>query len=154
MHDFITDFGLKRFQAAAILGNLGHESGLISGRQQGTSESAPPKPIMNKDGTQPAGGIDWPQWDGARRKEFDKWVKKTKTLYPSYEASYGFMKHELTETSERRAIPALKKCTSIESATKSFEKHYERAGVKAYPKRVEMAKHALKLYEKSSHVKD
>jgi hypothetical protein len=148
MRDFMAEFDLKDFQAAGILGNLGHESGLISGRQQGTSETAPPAPIMRKDGSQPKGGIDWPQWDGVRRKEFDKWVKKTKTDYPSYEASYGFMRHELRGP-EKRAIPALKKTTSLETATKSFEKTYERAGVKAYDERVKWAKRALRLYNQA-----
>ena len=35
---------------------------------------------------------------------------------------------------------------TLKAATETFEKKYERAGVKAYPKRVEMAQRALRLY--------
>jgi hypothetical protein len=86
MRDFMAEFDLKDFQAAGILGNLGHES--------------------------------------------------------------GFMRHELRGP-EKRAIPALKKTTSLETATKSFEKTYERAGVKAYDERVKWAKRALRLYNQA-----
>jgi hypothetical protein len=149
MGDLMRELDLTDVQAAGIVGNFGHESGLISGRQQGTSETAKPKPVMNKDGSQPRGGIDWPQWDGVRRRAFSEWLKRTKTSYPSYEASMGFVLHELKTTPEKAAIPALKKCTTLKSATETFEKKYERAGVKAYPKRVEMADRALRLYRES-----
>jgi hypothetical protein len=46
------ELDLTDVQAAGIVGNFGYESGLISGRQQGTSETAKPKPVMNKDGSQ------------------------------------------------------------------------------------------------------
>jgi hypothetical protein len=146
MGDLMRELNLTDVQAAGIVGNFGHESGLISGRQQGTSEAAKPKPVMNKDGSQPRGGIDWPQWDGVRRKAFSKWIKKTGANYPSYECSLGFVLHELRETPEKAAVPALKKCTTLKAATETFEKKYERAGVKAYPKRIEMADRALRLY--------
>jgi len=149
MQDFMDKFDLKDFQAAGIMGNLGCESGLICGRQEGSSEKDPPEVIRYPNGSKPDGGIDWPQWTGSRRHDFADWVDEAQVIYPSYEASIGFMWYELTGT-EKKAITELKKTTSLKQAVEVFEQNYERAGVKNYDSRHDYAERAMELYQAAS----
>ena len=143
MGDLIRDFGFKDFQAAGFVGNFGAESGLISGRQEGTS-GATPYPIRGH-----TGGIDWPQWtgqgEGGRRKAFGDWVEQTGVPYPSYAASYGFVKYEL-QGAYKKAVTQVKKTTTLKAATETAEALYEKAGIKNMASRLAFAEKALTLY--------
>jgi hypothetical protein len=127
-------------QAAGIVGNFGQESGLISGRQEGTKASDGPYPILGH-----KGGIDWAQWTADRRRHFAQWVEEREMTYPSYEASLGFVLHELRGL-EAKALRQLRLTKTAKAAAETFEHLYERAGVKAWPQRVAFAERALKLW--------
>jgi len=125
--DLMAAFSLDELSAAAILGNLGHESGGFKFLQE-------KKPLVAGS----RGGWGWAQWTGPRRRAFEAWVA-AKGLDPSSdEANFGFLKHEL-ETTEAKAIPAVKAGKGLEAKVRAFEAAFERAGVKHYPSRYNYA---------------
>lgn len=139
MADFVKEFGLTPVQAAGFVGNFGHESGLVSGQQEGKpiGTTAPIRGLK--------GGVDWPQWTASRRIAFAEFVESKGLPYPSYQASWEFVKRELT-TTHKHALVQVKKTKSIPAAVETAEAHYERAGVKSMPSRIAHAERALSLY--------
>lgn len=127
------DFGLTRTQAAAIVGNLGHESKGL----QAINEEKPLIPGSR-------GGFGWAQWTGPRRRAFDAWVAKNGLDPKSDEANYGFLKHEL-QTTHKHAIKNLKRQSDPHAAMVQFESDYEGAGIKAFPSRWKWTQRALGL---------
>jgi hypothetical protein len=135
------ELGITVQQAAGIVGNFGAESGLISGRQEGTKESDRPlTTILGR-----TGGIDWAQWTADRRRAFAKFVEEKGLPFPSYETSLAFVLHELRGP-EAKALRQLKLTTTAKAAAETFEHFYERAGVKNYPARIAYANRAVQLW--------
>lgn len=128
------DFPLSLDDAAAILGNLGHECGGFSLMQE-------QKPAVKG----ARGGYGWAQWTGPRRRAFEAYCARNELAPESDRANYGWLFVELS-TSEKGAIPALKKARSLNDKVKAFELSYERAGVKHYPSRNQWAARALEAY--------
>jgi hypothetical protein len=131
--------GLTDEDAAAILGNLGHESRGLTAFQE---ES----PTIKGS----AGGWGWAQWTGmgkgGRRRLFFEWVAAHGNPGPkSDEANFGFLVHEL-QTSHRRAITALKAAGGLRAKVEAFERIFEAAGIKHYPSREQWAKRALDAF--------
>lgn len=88
------------------------------------------------------GGWGYFQWTGPRRRAFEAWTVK-RGLDPSgAAANIGFLVFEL-QTSEKAALPALRRAKGLEAKVKAFEMAYERAGVKHYPSRLEWARKFL-----------
>lgn len=143
VHDFIKEFDLKPFQACGFVGNFGAESSLVSGQQEGWPIGGT-APIRGR-----KGGIDWPQWTGQdpgeRRRAFGDFVEERGLPYPSYKASWEFVKHEL-KTTHKRALAQVRKTTTLEAAVETAEKYYEGAGVKRMEARYDYARRALELY--------
>lgn len=131
--DLMRDLGLTAEQAAGIVGNGGAESGLVA-----INERHPTVPGSR-------GGYGYFQWTGPRRKAFEDWVNKQRLPLDSYAANYGFLVHEL-KTNEKDALRRLGLTKTAKAAAETFEDAYERAGVKAWPKRVQYAERALALY--------
>jgi murein DD-endopeptidase MepM/ murein hydrolase activator NlpD len=134
------DYNLKDFQAAGIVGNFMLESG-----------GADLPPDINEGGVKGPpkfkGGYGWPQWTGPRQKTFINFAvsngyMSSNTVNATDAANYAYFKHEI-ETAEKRAIPALLKTTTVEQATESFMKTYERPGVPALSERQANARTAL-----------
>lgn len=134
MADLMRDFALDVTSAAAIVGNLGHESGGFRFLQE-------KKPLVPGS----RGGWGWAQWTGPRRRAFEAWVAAKGFDPSSDEANYGFLAHEL-RTSEAKAIPAVRAAGSLEDKVKAFELAFERAGVKHYPQRYDYARQALAAF--------
>jgi hypothetical protein len=133
MHDFapFTDV-----DAAAVLGNVGHECGGFRLMQE-------IKPLVPGS----RGGWGWCQWTGPRRRSFEAWAK-ARNLDPSGDpANYGFLVHEL-RTSEAAAIPAVRKAKTLRAKVEAFELNFERAGIKHYDARMVWANKALAEYRK------
>jgi hypothetical protein len=84
MGDLILDFGLSPIQAAAVLGNLAHESAGFTAMQERN-------PVGGG-----RGGLGWAQWTGPRRRAFEAWVSKKGFAPDSYAANYGYLKAELS----------------------------------------------------------
>ena len=100
MHDLIRDLGLTTVQAAAILGNIGHEcAGFTLLQEQ--------KPLRGGHG-----GWGWCQWTGSRRTEFEKWAADHGLDFSGDRANYGFLLEEL-KGSQANAVRRLKEALSV-----------------------------------------
>lgn len=130
MRDLMRDIpGLAAHQAGGILGNIGRECmGFRELVQMGMAEGK--------------GGMGWCQWDGARREAFLKWANDHVQPWRSDAANYGYLVHEL-RTTEAGALQELLLQTSLEAAVVSFDKRFERSGVKALEDRVRYARLAM-----------
>jgi hypothetical protein len=129
------DFDLTVEEAAAILGNIGHESGGFKYFQE-------IKPVVPGS----RGGFGWCQWTGPRRVAFEGYCKRNKLDPFSDKANYGFLLVELRGT-EKAAIPALKKAKGLERKVAAFEAKFERAGVVNMPSRMRYANQALAAWK-------
>jgi peptidoglycan hydrolase-like protein with peptidoglycan-binding domain len=134
MANLIRDFDLSVDQAAAILGNLGHESAGFTAWQERNPRGG-------------RGGWGWAQWTGDRRVKFEEWARRNGLGLKSDEANYGYLRFELLGP-ESSAIAALKKTTSLEEGVRVFEQHFERAAADAkhYPQRERYAQIARDAY--------
>jgi hypothetical protein len=139
MRKLISDFGIGVDDAAAIMGNGGHESnGFVTLQEI--------KPTVSGS----AGGWGWFQWTGPRRRQFEAYCKRNH-LDPSADAAnYAFLFLEL-KGSEKAAITAVKSAVGLEAKVKAFEAHYERAGVKHYDSRIAWARKALAAFQAQQH---
>lgn len=127
------DFNLQPFQAAGILGNIGHESLGLTVMQEF-------KPVGGG-----MGGWGWCQWTGDRRKQFNAFCDQNNFAPDSVDANYGFLSYELND-SEKASLGLLKQTSSLEEATVVFEQAFERSGVKAHARRIEWARRAMKAF--------
>lgn len=134
MNLLMADFGLDVESAAAILGNLGHESGGFQFLQE-------KQPMIAGS----AGGYGWAQWTGPRRREYEAYCQRNGFDPASDTANYKFLFVELSG-SERAAIPAVKNAVGLEVKVQAFEAAFERAGIKHYEGRNEWARKALDAY--------
>lgn len=126
------DLGISKEDAAAIVGNLGHES---AGLQPDINEGKPSVPGSR-------GGYGWAQWTGPRRREFEAFAKERNLDITTDEANYQFLVHEL-KGSEKRSLEKLSQANTLEEKTVAFERAYERAGVKHDDKRISYARRAM-----------
>lgn len=144
--DMMKLFGLADFQAAGYVGNFGHESGLVSGQQEGWPIG---KVCPREDLLKYTGGIDWPQWTATRRRAFVDFINSRGLPYPSYLASLAFLRYEL-EGTHAHSVRQVKKTTTLKAAVETAEATYELAGVKAMSSRQAFAERALALYRAQS----
>ena len=131
------DFGISDLSAAAIVGNLGHESNGFSSLQE-----------INPTVRGSRGGYGYAQWTGPRRREFEAYCERNNLNPAGQKANYGFLFIELN-TSEKRAIAAVTKAYGLDAKVEAFEKSFLRAGIKHYPSRKEWALRALVAYQKA-----
>ena len=126
----MNDLNIGEEDAAAILGNLGHES---AGLNPSIQERNPRKGI---------GGYGWAQWTGIRRRRFRQFAMNSNLDMSTDEANYQFLLHELTGT-KSEVLAALKNAPTLESKMKIFESLYEKAGIKNYRSRMRYSNMAL-----------
>lgn len=131
MTRLIADLSITIDDAAAILGNIGHECAGFEHLKQINGSA-----------------YGWPQWDGVRRDAYFAWCKDQNLDRASDEANYGYLLHEL-RTTEKRALTALAEADGLEAKTVAFEKSFERAGVKHYASRQAFAARALTAFAAS-----
>lgn len=135
------DFGLSIEEAAAVLGNIGHECGGFKLFQE-------QKPLVPGS----RGGFGWCQWTGPRRVAFENYCKRNGLDPKSDKANYGWLFVELKST-ESAAIPAVKRAVGLEAKVRAFERLFERAGVKHYDSRYVWARKALAAHAANPHAK-
>jgi hypothetical protein len=138
MADLLHDYPmLKDFQAAAILGNIGHECMGFRALQE-------IKPT-GKDGR---GGLGWCQWTDGRRTNFEAFAAGNGGV-TSDTANYGFLKKELTEHPD--VIEHLSQASNLRSAVERFERDFENANIQTvnYDERERYAGIALALHTKT-----
>lgn len=133
LSDLKRDFGLTNEQAAGVVGNLMHESGGFQTLQE-----------VNPTVPGSAGGFGFAQWTGDRRKNFDSYVEKQGLDRNSYQANYGFLKHELeNDPYERRQFNTVKKATTAAEAARLVSENFLRPGVPHNASRVRYAEQIL-----------
>ena len=122
MQDLQRDFDLSVNQAAAMVGNLMHESGGFESLQE-------IKPLIPGS----RGGYGYAQWTGPRRRTFEKYAKQNGLDPSSYEANYGFLVHELRndpyESSRFRKFQRDYRNADTDTAAKAFSDAYLRPGI-------------------------
>ncbi len=128
MADLMRDFGLTPAQAAGVVGNLDHESGGFKSLQE-------IDPMV--EGAR--GGFGYAQWTGPRRRAFESWAAENGLDPTSYEANYGFLKHELTATPEGAVIDKLRGANSPDEAATVFSETFLRPGIPHMGSRVARA---------------
>ena len=137
MRLFMQDFSASDLDAAAVFGNFGYEC-------LGFTKLQEIKPTVAGS----RGGYGWAQWTGDRRHTFEAYCKRN-DLDPSTPlANYKFLFVELIGT-EKGALAKLKAAKTLGEKVIAFEAAYERAGVKAYPKRQQWAAIALDALHQS-----
>lgn len=140
MAQLISDFPIEAQTAAAIVGNLGHESLGFTAMQEF-------KPVVAGS----KGGWGWAQWTGPRRRAFEAYCKRTGKDPASDEANYAYLYIELKgiEGSEKAAIGKTQAAFGLDAKVEAFEKAVLRAGVKHYPSRKRWAAIALDAWQKA-----
>ena len=130
--DLMRDFGLAPEQAAGIVGNLAHESGGF-----GTLQEIKPMIPGSR------GGFGYAQWTGPRRRQFESWAAENKLDPASYEANYGFLKHELANTGEGRVLDRIRQTNDPTQATRIFSDVFLRPGIPGMGSREKWTQRAL-----------
>ena len=134
MGDLQRDFKLTPEQAAGVVGNLGHESGGFGSLQE-----------INPTVPGSRGGFGYAQWTGPRRVAFENWAQSQGLDPTSYDANYGFLRHELTNTPEGKVLDALRAAPDQDAATRIFQDQFLRPGIPHTGSRLSYAKQALEL---------
>ncbi|WP_147377487.1 phage tail tip lysozyme [Mesorhizobium jarvisii] len=134
---FMRDFQLQLDDAAAILGNIGHECAGFTAMQ----EIKPTVPSSR-------GGFGWAMFTGPRRRKFEAYCKRNGFNPASDQANFGYMWSEL-KGPERAAIGKLVAAKGLAAKVKAFELAYERAGAKHYPSRNQWAAVALDAWHEA-----
>jgi hypothetical protein len=138
MAKLMSDFALTDVQAAAILGNIGHECAGFRHMQE----------IAPLQGGR--GGLGWCQWTGSRRVSFENFLAKRNAPSNDDKANYDYLKQELQGKPQYdNAIRDLKQTSTLEAGVKAFELAFEKANIhtKGYPSRNKFGKTALDAFK-------
>lgn len=141
MRRLLSDFpSLDAQGAAAIFGNLGHES-------IGLTKLQEIKPTVKGS----RGGYGWAQWTGPRRRAYEDYCKRNGKDPASDEANYAYLFVELKgiEGSEAGAIARVNAATGLQGKVEAFEKAFLRAGVKHYDSRLQWARIAVEAFREA-----
>ena len=128
------DFELDVAGAAAICGNLGHESGGLASLQE-----------LNPTVKNSKGGYGWAQWTGPRRRDFFAYCDRNHLNPSSDEANYKWLFLDLSGD-YKSSVAAVKRAPDLYAKVEAFEKTFERAGIKHYESRNAWADQALTAY--------
>lgn len=132
MAKLVEDFDLSVLDAAAIIGNAGHESGGFKSLQE-------KKPIVKGS----RGGYGIMQWTGPRRRAYEAYCEKNKFNPADMDTNYKWLFVELKTTDEGKVLPKLKSGKTLEEKTKIFMKGFLRPGIEHLDSRIIWAKRAL-----------
>lgn len=138
--DLMRDFDLTEEQASAIVGNLAVESANFQTLQE-------TQPLVRGS----RGGYGYAQWTGPRRRAFESWAEENGLDPSSYEANYGYLKKELSETDDvignigRNTIARLRETDNLEDATTLVMEYYLRPGIPHAARRQASAQQILGL---------
>ena len=132
MQKLMDDFDMSVLDAAAVFGNLGHESNGFEDMQE----------ISPRAGR---GGYGWAQWTGPRRVAFEQYAKRNGLKLSDPGTNYSWLFVELRGP-EKNAVKKVKAARSLDTKVVAFEKAFERAGVKHYESRKKWARIALSTY--------
>lgn len=137
MDKLIHDFALSVEDAAAIIGNAGHESGGFQSLQE-------LKPLVKGS----RGGYGIMQWTGPRRRDFEAYCERNKLKPSDMETNYKFLFVEL-QGPEGKALDKLRKEPDLAAKTQSFMLTFLRPGIPHLDQRITWAKRAMAAYDKA-----
>jgi len=140
IRQLMSDFSLTDFQAAGVVGNLGHES-------SGFRKLQEIRPLIAGS----RGGWGWAQWTGDRRDKFEKWATSQGYNFSSDEANYGFLRLELNGQEGAGVIPSLHAARDLSSSTEVFMRKFERPSARyaGLDSRLHYAEVALDEYRRA-----
>ena len=115
MRDLMKDYGISKEYAAGIVGSLDYETGNFMHMQEIA-------PLVKGS----RGGFGYAQWTGPRRVAFERWARANKLDPTSYEANYGFLKHEISTTKEGDFLDEYEYIDDPVQATQVFSRYYLR----------------------------
>lgn len=143
MRRLMRDFQCTEYDAAAVFGNAGHESGGFRLLQ----EIKPTVPGSR-------GGLGYFQWTGPRRVNFERYCARNGLQVADPEANYKFLFVELVgpESGAMNRVKnarTLKDANDLRAKVEAFEQAFERSGVKHYDSRYDWAVVALDAYRKA-----
>lgn len=137
MERLIVDFDLSVEDAAAIIGNAGHESGGFKSLQ----EKRPVVPGSR-------GGYGIMQWTGPRRRSYEAYCNRNDLNPADMESNYKFLFVELMGP-EGKVLKEMKAARSLEDKTYIFMKKFLRPGIPHEKSRQIWAKRALEAFLKA-----
>ncbi len=115
MERLIDDLDITDFQAAGILGNIGHECGGFHFMQE-----------IHPNAVSGRGGYGWVQWTNARRDKYEIWVKNNPWVgsIDGDAANYNYLIHEITHDF-MHALNQLRLTTNLTDAVRKWEQTFE-----------------------------
>lgn len=116
--DLMRDFNLSREQAGGIVGPLAQESAGF-----GTLQEISPLVPGSR------GGWGYAQWTGPRRVAMENWARERNLDPSSYEANYGFLRHELANTNEGRVLNQVRGLSDPRAVAETFTNGFLRPGI-------------------------
>lgn len=134
MQRLMRDFDLSVLDAAAIIGNAGHESGGFRSLQE-------KKPTI----TGSRGGYGIMQWTGPRRRAYEAYCKRNGLNPADMNANYAFLFTEL-KGPEGRVLPKIKAVRTLDEKVEVFSNVFLRPGIVHMAERKKWAIRALNAY--------
>jgi hypothetical protein len=134
MRRLMADFHLGVDDAAAIIGNAGHESGGFQALQER-------KPMIAGS----RGGYGIMQWTGPRRRAYEAYCKRNGFDPADMDTNYKFLFVEL-KGPEGRVLPKLRATKTLDAKVVVFCDGFLRPGIPHMESRKEWARRALAAY--------
>lgn len=128
------DFNLSVEDAAAIVGNAGHESGGFKSLQE-------IKPLVPGS----KGGYGIMQWTGPRRREYEAYCKRNNLNPADMMTNYKFLYVEL-KGPEGKVIAPLKQAKGLDAKVEVFSNKFLRPGIPHMDSRKVWARRALEAW--------
>lgn len=140
VYNFLVSKGFTPIQTAGVMGNLQAESGM--------------NPDINEQNPLVAGsrgGYGLAQWTGGRRVALENYASEKGVPVSTLELQLDFMWHELNGP-EITAYNDLRLQTTVDGATLSFLRKYERAGIPHTERRIQFSRDFLAQYGSGTEV--
>jgi hypothetical protein len=134
MKRLMRDFALSADDAAAIIGNAGHESGGFQALQE-------KKPLVPGS----RGGYGIMQWTGPRRKAFEAYCARNGLSPSNMDANYKFLFVEL-QGPEGRVLGKLRAAPTLDAKVAVFSEGFLRPGIPHMASRRVWAARAITAY--------
>lgn len=142
MERLMKDFNLNVLEAAAVIGNAGHESGGFKSLQE-------KKPLVPGS----RGGYGIMQWTGPRRRQYESYCERNDLDPADMESNYKFLFVELMGP-EGRVIKRLKDVKTLDQKVEIFMKTFLRPGIPHLNSRKVWARRAIDAFNAYDKIKN
>lgn len=140
MRRLIADFGISIMDAAAIIGNSGHESGGFKSLQE-------IKPVVKGS----RGGYGIMQWTGPRRRAYEAYCERNGLNPADMNTNYAFLFVELkgAEGKSGKVIQRVAAAQTLEKKVEVFMREFLRPGIPHLESRIVWAYRALDAWKRA-----